>query len=311
MLTDYLVIIIALFIVFIAGLLKYPLFFLNRVLPKHQYTKSKDIAYGRDTRQCFDWYTPSEQSYDGEHPSNDEPELPQYLNHPVIVFVHGGAWDQGNKSDYEFVGHAFTQMGYAVCIPNYRLYPQAHFPHFIQDVASAVAELEDRLVSQFGIKTRIILVGHSAGAHTAAMLAADSRYFKESHTHAEIVSWIGLAGPYDLPLDDPLVAGKFDHAHPIDADQHSDHHHSANPINLAQSNMPPALLIHGDKDTTVGPYHTDRFARKLTALNVSVQTHQYSSVNHRQLIGGMAWMVRFLNPVFKDIEHFLIQFRKP
>jgi acetyl esterase/lipase len=57
----------------------------------------------------------------------------------LIVFIHGGTWEEGSKDDYLFVGEAFASKGYHVLVPNYRLYPDVAFPGFVEDGAGAIA----------------------------------------------------------------------------------------------------------------------------------------------------------------------------
>lgn len=279
-------------IVLLALVLFRPLWFMNGFASLQSGTRIRDLAYDLDPRHKSDLYIP--RLVDS--------------NKPIIVFIHGGAWDAGHKDDYAFVGKAFSEMGYITHIPNYRLFPQVKYPQFIKDVATAIRALPSQL-RQAGIEIKscfdIVLVGHSAGAHTATMLATQPDYLK--NIPAEIKSVIGLAGPYDLPLDDPLVVGKFDG---VELYEHKDlghehNQHEANPINLATPEAPPMLLIHGDKDVTVGPYHTERFSKRLNQIGVKYEVITYPHVDHRQLAGGLAKIFRFLNPVYGDIRDYL------
>ena len=272
-----------------------PLWFMNGFAHFQSGRRIKDLSYDLDPRHKSDLYLPS-----NIHPAR-----------PIVVFVHGGAWDSGHKNDYVFAGQAFTEMGYITSIPNYRLYPQIRFPHFIKDVATAIRALPSQL-RQEGIEKSgpidIVLIGHSAGAHTIAMLAAQSDYLKNIPVNIKAV--VGLAGPYDLPLDDPLVVGKFDGVELYDhLDLGHDHNqHEANPINLVTQACPKMFLIHGEADITVGPYHTERFAQRLAELGVEHQVATYPKVNHRHLVGGLAKIFRFLNPVYSDINRYLSRF---
>ncbi len=274
-----------------------PLWIMNNLVTTYHCKIIKDLPYADDLRQTQDIYIPKKSVRDK----------------PIVVFIHGGAWDDGHKNDYKFVGLAFSEMGYITAIPNYRLYPQVLFPHFIEDVARAVANLPQTLIEQgieFSAPLKVVLVGHSAGAHSAAMLVTKSEYLNTAGAQVEVQGFVGLAGPYDLPLDDELVVGKFDgiklhevNEHQVDSG-HVHNSHDANPINLAMSGMPPTLLIHGAKDETVGPYHTERFSRRLSHLNVSHKRLIYENSDHRHLIGALSVFARFINPVFKDIERF-------
>ncbi|MFT5594179.1 MAG: acetyl esterase/lipase [Oceanicoccus sp.] len=289
--------VILLVFLLIATAIMKPLWIMNYLAPRFHCKRIKNLPYNSDSRHTLDLYVP-------KHKKSDD----------IIVFVHGGSWDTGNKNEYQFAGLALSELGYVTALPNYRLYPQVTFPQFIDDVAKAIASLPKHLALQ-GITQQqtpnIILIGHSAGAHTAAMLATDTRYLAKADAQIHLKACIGLAGPYDLPLDDPLVVGKFDgvELHDISEQQidlgHEHNAHEANPINLATKDTPPMCLIHGDDDETVGPYHSERLAKMLSYLQVPHQYITYPMVDHRKLVGGMSIFGRRLNPVFKDIQEYL------
>jgi len=267
-----------------------PLWFMNTWARFSSVRMRSNLAYDLNPRHKLDVYLPKTPN-----------------SHLVLVFVHGGAWDDGHKNDYRFAGTALANAGFIVAVPTYRLYPEVQYPHFVDDVAKALGALP-RLLSDIEVASDkgldVVLIGHSAGAHTVAMLA------HEQFAEVCVKGIVGLAGPYDLPLDDPLVVGKFDPVTP-----HEDDHpkrdniacnpHDANPIVQAVRGMPPHLLIHGQKDVTVGPYHTQRMAEKLERLAVRCETHFYAQTNHRHLVGALSPLFRFLNPVYRDVIRFV------
>ncbi len=299
------------FILLVIGMLIYvainPLILMNGLAYSKSVKRYKNLRYANDHRHTTDLYVPENLD----------------KNKPVIVFVYGGAWDSGDKDHYKFAGVEFAKLGYVTAVPNYRLYPQAKFPNFIEDVASACAALPRQLTelnltnAQHGVDEplNIILIGHSAGAHTIAMLNTQPKYLKYASSRnsadVHIKACIGLAGPYDLPLDDPLVVGKFDGValHDISEQQcdngHIHNSHDANPINLATANMARMLLMHGRADETVGLYHLEGLAKRLESLGVEHETVIYDKVPHRHIVGGISGFFHFMNPVFKDITTFL------
>ncbi len=105
---------------------------LNFVLPASGYEKTQ-LNYGNNPRQSLDLYIPK----------TEQKKIP-------IIFVYGGAWREGNKQDYEFVAHALTGLGHIVIIPDYRLYPEAQFPEFVNDVANAISFVEQHANSLMG-----------------------------------------------------------------------------------------------------------------------------------------------------------------
>lgn len=300
------------------SLFMWPLFFMNVKPSLKGVVCIPNIPYDHNPRHMLDVYMP-------KSPVISSQSQATLLQKPVLVFIHGGAWDFGDKCEYQFAGAALAELGHICVVPNYRLFPEVVFPHFIHDVAKAVDALPAILAehvllaqpqSQSPIQpVQVVLIGHSAGAHTAAMLSCDKQYI--TNPLVQVIGCIGLAGPYDLPLDDPLVVGKFDgvQVHEV-IEQHVDaghvhNQHDANPINLANEQNPPMVLIHGAQDATVGLYHSERFAKRLEQLNIPHRLIVYPKVDHRQIIGGVSWLFRFLNPVYRDIAKGLCLIMKP
>ncbi len=124
-------------------------------------------------------------------------------NAPLVVFVHGGGWKRGDKAMMQ--GSAklshWQSQGYAVASVNYRLVPDATVEQQAQDVADAVALLH-REKTRLGIDgTRLVLVGHSAGAHLVALVGTNPAYLRKAGlTYRDIAGVIPLDGAaYDVP----------------------------------------------------------------------------------------------------------------
>lgn len=252
---------------------------LNAAIPAVGYSLTEDIAYGEDPRQKLDIYHPETRIDD----------------HKLIVFIYGGAWRMGNKNEYEFVGQALSSSGHTVVIPDYRLYPQVVFPDFITDVAKAVTSLPDQ-PSLSDIDTHsIVIMGHSSGAHSAAMLTTDPQYL--SGSGVTVSALVGLSGPYDLPLDHDEVKSVFAGS-PARA---------VKPVQLADTTHPRTLLLHGLSDSRVIPRHTRRFAEALQQHNVPVTTHLLDNGSHAGVLAGIAAPLRFTNDTLPNILEFLAE----
>ena len=259
---------------------------LNFSLSSGHYDIQKNIKYGTDPRHKLDIYHPKKSI-----------SASQGQDKPVIVFVYGGAWKQGKKKDYKFIGHAFTQAGYRVVIADYRLFPQVKFPDFIDDIADAIAYLDQNSQDTLGdVSQGMILMGHSAGAHTAATLATDQHYFQQRNIRLKLRALVALSGPYDLQLDDPEVIPIFT---PVSPEK------ITKPARLVHANMPPVLLLHGRKDTRVKPFHTERFAAALQQQGVDHTVKWYQDIAHIKIVSSIAATLRFLNPTYDDIIAFL------
>jgi len=113
------------------------------------------------------------------------------------------------------VAQAFAEQGYPVIIPDYRLYPEIKFPDFLDDAAQSVKWSSDNTQSP------IVIMGHSAGAHIAAMLVLDEQYLDRINMDRErLKAWVGLSGPYDfLPFTSRKVKSIFSSADNTDQTQ--------------------------------------------------------------------------------------------
>jgi acetyl esterase/lipase len=148
---------------------------------------ASNIAFGPDPRQSLDIYAP----------------ITQVGLRPVVLFIYGGSWNNGSRSEYGFVGHALASQGFVTVIINYRLIPQVRFPAFIQDAALATAWIKSNISAYGGDPKSMFVMGHSAGAYNAAMVSLDLRYVRRAGIAGQpFRGLIGLAGPYDfLPFD--------------------------------------------------------------------------------------------------------------
>lgn len=241
--------------------------------------RTTDLAYGEDDRQHLDVFSLKT----GEH--------------PVVVFFYGGGWTTGKKSHYGFVGAALAARGFVTVIPDYRLYPEVRFPEFMADGAQAVAWVRQHAREFGGDPDRIVLMGHSAGAHMAALLALNDAYLaKAGVPEHSIVGLIGLSGPYDLvPNSDTLNSIFTDPYRPEDWQ----------PVRFASSRAPPTLLLHGQDDTAVFATHTQKLNDALQSRGVRVEAHFYPNRDHADTIASFAIAARFRTPALEDTLTFL------
>lgn len=120
-------------------------------------------------------------------------------NAPVLVFVHGGWWRALDKSDHSFVAPAFVQAGAMVVVPNYGLCPAVTIEQIALQVTQALAWVWRNAARYGGDRTRIVVVGHSAGAHLAAMLLACRWHAVGADLPDGLVrAAMAISGVYDL-----------------------------------------------------------------------------------------------------------------
>ena len=259
-----------------------PAALLNATLPGNGYELATTADYGPDARLKLDVYRPTT----GHGPA------------PVIVFFYGGSWKSGQRGTYRFIAQAYASRGYVVVIPDYRLYPQVTFPAFMDDAARAVDWVAGNIAGYGGDPARIVLMGHSAGAHMAALLALDGGYLAaHGRDPAALRGVIGLAGPYWFnPLDYRSTRAVFAGTRDIDR---------ARPITFARRDAPPMLLLHGDSDSTVYPLNTERLTARLRAAGAAAESRLYPGTGHIGLVLALTPLFRGNSPALADTLDFL------
>lgn len=256
---------------------------LNATVATDTYQRSEGLSYGPHPRQRVDVY---------------QPKTP--AGNPVmVVFFYGGSWSSGDREDYRFVGEALASQGVVAVVADYRLSPEFRYPVFVQDSASAMRWAFDH-AGDYGVsQARIFVMGHSAGAYNAAMLALDKRWLEAVDlAPSRLVGWIGLAGPYDfLPIKDKKTQVAFNWP---------DTPKDSQPLFHASSASPPALLLAPVHDRVVDPLRsTVAMAQKLKNAGVRVESAQFDGVSHVTLIAAMASVLRSRAPVLERITAFV------
>lgn len=226
------------------------------------------------------------------------PAEPSAKARPVLVWWYGGGWVKGDRAAYAFVGRAFARAGFVVVIPDYRKVPAVRFPAFLQDGAEAVRWVQDNVVRYGGDPKRIAFAGHSAGAHTAVMLALDPRWLKAAGVDLTVVkAAIGLSGPYDFY--------PFDKKRSIDAMSRWPRPLETQPIQFARADAPPLLLVTSTADTQVRPKNAINLAARLKRVGASVKLRNYKGLSHEEVVMALSKPFRGKAPVLEDSVAFL------
>lgn len=257
-----------------------PLSVLSTVSGTH-IQQSATHAYGDAPRQTLDVHLPQD-----AQPNAD-----------VVLFIYGGRWQFGSKDEYRFVADGLAQSGFITVIPDYRLYPQVDWRDFLADSAAAYRWVEAYIAGFGGNPQRIFVMGHSAGAHMAAMVALDPKLQQQAGVKRLPCGLIGLAGPYDfLPISDPDIREVFKSANPLIESQ---------PIHYVNGNMPAMLLLTGSDDTTVKPGNTERMAAAVKQAGGKAEVIEYPKVAHVDIMLALAPALSGLAPTLQDSTHFI------
>lgn len=223
--------------------------------------ETKDIEYGNvDGRKLqLDLYQPRECS--GPRPG--------------VIFIHGGGWSSGQRSDYKYYCTRFPQMGYVAATVSYRLVGEAQFPACIQDVKCAVRWMRAN-AEKYGINPNAIAaIGGSAGGHLSMMLgySAGVPELEGTGGHQEyssaVQAVVNLYGPVDMTLEEfhenktllDFFGGKHFKEIP-------DQYRLASPMTHIKKGAPPTMIIHGTDDTTVPVSQADMLETRLKEFDV-------------------------------------------
>jgi acetyl esterase/lipase len=262
---------------------------LNATVPTDTYRRTEGLPYGNHARQRLDVYQPAGGS----------------ANAPVVVFFYGGSWSSGERGDYRFVGEALASRGIVAVVADYRLSPEFRYPTFVQDSAQAVSWALMHVAAYGADPSRVFVMGHSAGAYNAAMVALDPRWLAaQGLTPSRLAGWIGLAGPYDfLPIGDPQTQVAFNWPQtPADSQ----------PMVHVSPASPPALLLAPAADSVVNSRRsTVALAGKLQASGVRVEHALLDKVSHVTVLASMAPVLRFRAPVLERVAAFVISGGRP
>lgn len=224
-----------------------------------------DISYGTNAQQKMDIYLPANRDTN---------------NTKLMILIHGGAWIEGDKSDFSIPDIKKLLPGYAFANMNYRLYSngQNKFPAQEEDINAAVSYLLSKQ-SEYKFSKKIVLLGASAGAHLALL---QGYKYANIITPKAIVSYFGptdLTYLYNHPaysLVPSLLASIIGYT----PTQNANIYANSSPINYVTSKSPPTLLLQGDADILVPVDQANLLNDKLTTAGVTHQLVIYKGEEH-------------------------------
>lgn len=215
-------------------------------------------------------------------------------NLPVVFWIHGGGWQTGDKGDVALKPRVFADAGFVFVSTNYRLLPQVEMDDLVRDVAKAVGWVHASIGKHGGDPSRLLLMGHSAGAQLAALLCTDHRYLEAEGVPAAVLKGcVPVDGDtYDIPAIIEMAETRwrvhhlpratFGHREKFgnDAAKHRDF--SAVTHVARDKGIPPFLILHVAEhpDTTA---QARRLEAVLEAAGVPVTRFGARDTTHSRL----------------------------
>ena len=243
-----------------------PNYVLNQLTVGDHAICHEDLSYAESARQRLDLYVPHQPRAD----------------RAVILFVHGGSWQHGNKQDYRFLAQSLAQSGFFVACMSYRLAPEHVYPDFVEDTILATNWLLGHSQSaEYGYSgDKLIFMGHSAGAFNISA----ALYHPDLHVKIEredaIHALIGIAGPYSFEhRGDPIA--QFALPQDIAPEQ-------LMPNYFVQPNQIKHLLIVAGNDTLVADSNTEKMAQSLKNIGNHVKVKRIARTRHVNVIATLA-----------------------
>ena len=243
-------------------------------------------------------------------PHGDKNQLDLYLpaQNPfaTIMLTYGGGWHGGSRKSMTPIAQHFQKLGYACVIISHRLTPPDVFPAHIEDVAAAFAWVHKNIAGKGGDPKRIVVMGHSSGAHLSLLLGADFQYLaKHGLKPSDIAGIVGLSTPTELRpqpnkkgYGDLLLAGRGADAF----SKNVEHLKHASPMVHLSKSLPPTMLVVGERDFPMLAGDAKAFAAQAKEYGLEVAVLISPKKDH---MGNIRQLLEEPNEVTKQIMSFI------
>ena len=240
-------------------------------------------------------------------------------NLPVVFWIHGGGWQQGDKSDVETKPKWFINKGFVFVSTNYRLLPEVDMGTLIRDCAKSFAWVQKNIAQHGGDPKHILVGGHSAGAQLAAILCTDDRYLKEAGADfGALIGSVPVDGDtYDIPAIietaetrlrvHGMPMPKFGHRLKFGGDSEKHKDFSAVTHVAKGKGIPPFLILHvGEHPDTSA--QAQRLEAALKEAAIPVRRFGASDTTHGRINENLGTPE---DPATKALFEFVAEALKP
>lgn len=187
---------------------------------------------------------------------------------PVIIFVHGGYWAEGNKNIYGFLGRNFSKKDVVTVIPSYTLSPNANYSTMATEIAKAVEWTVENIKNYRGDPEQIFLMGHSAGGHLIALISTNPKYLKQKKVVKGVIlnDAAGLDMYAYLQKHPPTKEYNFITTWTTKPEEWK----KASPVYFIDKTTPPFLIYLGEKTYASIKNQNAKFIEKLKRFQPKV-----------------------------------------
>lgn len=232
--------------------------------------------------------------------------LPAQKPFATIFLTYGGGWHSGSRKSMTPIAEKFQKLGYGCVIISHRLTPPDVFPAHIEDVALAFAWVQKNIGSKRGDPKRIIVMGHSSGAHLSLLLGCDPKYLsKHGLNPSDIAGIVGLSTPTELRpqpdrkgYGDVLLGGRGAEAF----SKNVEYLRQASPVVHLNKSLPPTMLIVGEKDFPMLHQDARAFAAQAKTIGLVVPVLISPKRDH---MGNIRQLLEEPNDVTKQMMAFI------
>jgi len=194
---------------------------------------------------------------------------------PALIFIHGGGWSKGKRSDYLPYLLDYAQKGYVTVTVSYRLSGVAHFPAAVQDVQAAVQWVRENSAAHMINPEKIALIGGSAGGHLAMMVG-----YADEKPGGKVQAVVNLYGPTDLNTEYARNRGESLNFLGESYQERPDLYQAASPRSYISRDDPPTLIFHGTIDSLVPVSQSDSLHQWLDRVGVPNEYHRLKGWPH-------------------------------
>ena len=221
----------------------------------------------------------------------------------VLIFIHGGSWNSGKKSTYNFYGSRMARKGVVVVIIDYPLSPQANYNDMATAAAKSIRWVYQNIGRYGGNPEKIFVSGHSAGGHLAALIAIRHEYFDSLGIKNPIKGAV-LIDAAGLDMYGYLLKEKFpsDHTYFKTFTRNPEEWKAATPMYHLHQDIPPLLIYRGEKTY---PSIIESHEKFIGALRDFVPDPQYKILKRKKHVPMITQFFKPWNPRYKEIIGFM------